>query len=402
MKKQIFISYILIAIVIGASQISFTNNLADQVLQEATENFHQGLADLKNQIQEYDKLAIDFTSEKKSIELLQKTHLETRLTFKKIEFLLEYYDRYSIKKYINGAPLPSVEPKVAEVVEVEPEGLQVLDELVFGANIFEEKEQIKELTKKLKYKYQSIYRYQLKLRVTHRHLFEAMRQELVRVFTLGVTGFDTPGSANALPEAKKALEGIQTTIKIYTPLISSKNQNLISDIENLLDDAILFLKKNNDFETFDRLYFLKNYINPLYQKIYEAHLILQIETIEETNDQVQPTNYHATGIFDENEIYSYITEGIGEDILPKNVDFSVIDGFTKVTDKDAAVYTQLLAKEEGMFLGNSAGAAIKGVLQLKAHFKKDDVVVVLFHDHGSRYVGKMFNNEWMKKMGYIE
>lgn len=111
--------------------------------------------------------------------------------------------------------------------------------------------------------------------------------------------------------------------------------------------------------------------------------------------------YHETGIFDENEIYPYVTEGIGEDILPKNVDFKIIDGFTKVTDKDAAVYTQKLAKEEGMFLGNSAGAAIKGLLQLKNHFNEDDVVVVLFHDHGSRYVGKMFNDDWMKKMGYI-
>ena len=112
--------------------------------------------------------------------------------------------------------------------------------------------------------------------------------------------------------------------------------------------------------------------------------------------------YHETGEFDENEIYPYITEGIGEDILPKNVDFSIIDGFTKVTDKDAAIYTQKLAKEEGMFLGNSAGAALKGILQLKEHFKKDDVVVVLFHDHGSRYVGKMFNDEWMRERGFIE
>lgn len=112
--------------------------------------------------------------------------------------------------------------------------------------------------------------------------------------------------------------------------------------------------------------------------------------------------YHETGEFDENEIYPYITEGIGEDILPKNVDFSLIDGFTKVTDKDAAIYTQRLAKEEGMFLGNSAGSAIKGILQLKEHFKKDDVVVVLFHDHGSRYVGKMFNDEWMRERGFIE
>ncbi|CAA0149625.1 pyridoxal-phosphate dependent enzyme [Tenacibaculum maritimum] len=112
--------------------------------------------------------------------------------------------------------------------------------------------------------------------------------------------------------------------------------------------------------------------------------------------------YHETGIFDENEIYPYITEGIGEDILPKNVDFSLIDGFTKVTDKDAAVYTRKIAKEEGIFVGNSAGSAIKGLLQLKDEFKKDDVVVVLFHDHGSRYVGKMFNDDWMKDRGFLE
>jgi cystathionine beta-synthase len=112
--------------------------------------------------------------------------------------------------------------------------------------------------------------------------------------------------------------------------------------------------------------------------------------------------YHETGIFDENEIYSYITEGIGEDILPKNVNFSVIDGFTKVTDKDAAVYTRKIALEEGIFVGNSAGALIKGVLQLKEHFKPEDVVVVLFHDSGSRYIGKMFNDDWMRERGFLD
>ena len=111
--------------------------------------------------------------------------------------------------------------------------------------------------------------------------------------------------------------------------------------------------------------------------------------------------YHETGIFDENEIYPYITEGIGEDILPENVDFSLIDGFTKVTDKDAAIYTRKIAKEEGIFVGNSAGAAVKGILQLKEHFKKEDIVVVLFHDHGTRYVGKMFNDDWMREQGFL-
>ena len=105
--------------------------------------------------------------------------------------------------------------------------------------------------------------------------------------------------------------------------------------------------------------------------------------------------YHETGIFDENEIYPYVTEGIGEDILPKNVDFSLIDHFEKVTDKDAAVYTRRLAKEEGIFAGNSCGAAVKGLIQLKEYFNEDDVIVVLLHDSGSRYIGKIYNDEWM-------
>ncbi len=112
--------------------------------------------------------------------------------------------------------------------------------------------------------------------------------------------------------------------------------------------------------------------------------------------------YHETGVFDENEIYPYITEGIGEDILPKNVDFSVIDHFEKVTDRDAAVYQRRLAKEEGIFVGNSAGSAIKGILQMKDELTEDDVVVVLFHDHGSRYVGKMFNDDWMRDRGFLD
>ena len=110
--------------------------------------------------------------------------------------------------------------------------------------------------------------------------------------------------------------------------------------------------------------------------------------------------YHETGVFDKNEIYPYITEGIGEDILPKNVDFDIIDHFEKVTDQNAATYTRRLAKEEGIFAGNSCGAAVRGVVQLKKYFKKDDVVVVLLHDSGSRYVGKFYNDDWMKKNGF--
>ena len=112
--------------------------------------------------------------------------------------------------------------------------------------------------------------------------------------------------------------------------------------------------------------------------------------------------YKDTGLLDKNEIYPYITEGIGEDFLPKNVNFSVIDHFEKVTDKDAAVMTRRIAREEGIFAGNSAGSAMAGVLQLKDRFREEDLVVVIFHDHGSRYLGKMFNDEWMREKGFLE
>ena len=111
--------------------------------------------------------------------------------------------------------------------------------------------------------------------------------------------------------------------------------------------------------------------------------------------------YKETGIFDKNEIYPYITEGIGEDFLPENVDFSIIDRFEKVTDRDAAIYTREIVKQEGIFAGNSAGSAIAGLLQLGNELTKDDVVVVIFHDHGTRYLAKMFNDEWMKDRGFL-
>ena len=112
--------------------------------------------------------------------------------------------------------------------------------------------------------------------------------------------------------------------------------------------------------------------------------------------------YHETGVIDQSEIHSYVTEGIGEDFIPQNYDFSIIDHFEKVTDKDAAVYTRDICLQEGIWVGNSAGAAVAGLVQLKDQLTKDDVVVIIFHDHGSRYIGKMFNPEWMRKMGYSE
>ena len=113
--------------------------------------------------------------------------------------------------------------------------------------------------------------------------------------------------------------------------------------------------------------------------------------------------YKETGIFDENEIYPYLTEGFGEDILPKNVNFDVIDTFIKVTDKDGAIAARRLSREEGLFVGWSSGSALHGALEYaREHLKKDDVMVILLPDHGTRYLAKVYNDQWMKDHGFTE
>lgn len=112
--------------------------------------------------------------------------------------------------------------------------------------------------------------------------------------------------------------------------------------------------------------------------------------------------YFDTGIIDENEVYPYISEGFGEDFVPANYDMKYIDRFEKVTDKDGAIMARRIAKEEGLFCGYSAGSCLQGLMQLKSELKKDDLVVCIFHDHGSRYVAKIYNDQWMMERGFME
>jgi cystathionine beta-synthase len=114
------------------------------------------------------------------------------------------------------------------------------------------------------------------------------------------------------------------------------------------------------------------------------------------------TKYFRTGEVDMNEVHPYISEGFGEDFVPQNYDMSVIDHFEQVTDKDGAVMARRIAKEEGIFIGYSAGSCLQGLMQLKDRLKKDDLVVCIFHDHGSRYVAKIYNDQWMMERGFLD
>lgn len=296
MSKKYIPIYLIALFVIGINSLNFTNNKAGVALQVVKKQFQTGIHNFENTVNQFQEAAKSLDNSEASLKKLQETHIANRLAFKELEFLAEYYNGAAVTKHLNGAPLPKPEPAVAEKLIIEPTGLQVLDELVFSDDPLVEKKEIVRLAKKLSGEYQSIKKYLLGLNMTHRHIFEAVRQELVRVFTLGVTGFDTPGSANAIPEAVKAMESISEAMSAYYPLISDQDKILVDECAELFKNAITFLK-NGEFETFDRLTFVKEYIDPLYGIIYKMHRKTGIETVDEVNSLPMALNYHATSIF---------------------------------------------------------------------------------------------------------
>ena len=141
-------------------------------------------------------------------------------------------------------------------------------------------------------------------------------------------------------------------------------------------------------------------VMPVLQYLKEQNPNIQVWAIDVFGSLL--TNYYQTGNIDMGFVHPYISEGFGEDFVPENYDMSVIDHFEQVTDKDGAVMARRIAKEEGIFIGYSAGSCLQGLIQLKDRLKKDDLVVCIFHDHGSRYVAKIYNDQWMMERGFLD
>ena len=303
MKRKIafglFIGLFIIQLITSSFNSAPTLSL-EVMLKSLNQNYWQSITDFEAAIENYNLTAQAFADESIGVEELQKTHLETRLQYKSFELLIEYFDSEGVKKHINGAPLPSVFQNAPQLTIVEPQGLQTLDELVFSENPAENKEEMLLVLKKLKTSFQSLKKFQLNIKFEHRFVFEASRVALIRLFTLGVTGFDTPGSLNALPEATVSLIAIHQTISGYLPFLKTKDPELANKLKTTLEEGTEYLAKNQDFETFDRLTFLKKYINPLYSQLLKAQLALEIETEKEVYNYPVAVNYNAENIFDPN------------------------------------------------------------------------------------------------------
>lgn len=273
---------------------------ATEALALVTQQYHQDLAAFATQSQLLVQASQKFKQapDSRQAQQLRAAITATRLAFKKVEFLLEYQDRHSVKRNLNGPPLPSLLPNTPKIVVLEPKGLQVLDELIFSDELVAEAQQVDSLAQELHLDVVQVQNFQTKTILQHRFIFEAARQEIVRILTLGLTGFDTPGSANAIPEAAQALAGVAQAIDPYLKLADkSSTVKVAKFLATLLTEAQQYLKQHPDFASFDRLGFLKTYLNPIFQEIHHLQKALGIETEDQTTPLPLPQNPQAKNIF---------------------------------------------------------------------------------------------------------
>ena len=232
---------------------------------------------------------------------LQAALQNARLAYKRTEFLAELLDGQFVADFINGAPLPKLERNAPNLSVIEPKGLQVLEELIFGEDPVAAQADIEKLAANLDKKVAEFVRFQRRIPLTDRQVLEAVRFELIRIFSLGVSGFDSPAALLSLPEAKVSLETMRQAVSLYEPLLNARHAKLAQRVAESFATGIRYLEENQNFDTFDRLHFLKTCINPLFEQILAVQLALGIETYYETSPQHRKhaVNYFATNLFDE-------------------------------------------------------------------------------------------------------
>ncbi len=263
-----------------------------RALTQVDERFRADLDQLDTTLASYANLAAEpSTSE---MQLLM-VHTQARLDFKKVESLLTYADPATVSLHLNGAPLPKTEPSVPEVTVLDPNGLQTLDELVVEPE--PDRVAIAKLTKKLLADYRLLHNQLRVFQLQHRHIFEAIREQSVRIFTLGVTGFDTPGTGAALPEARVAFATLASTYKNYAPAVAERQPNLNTTVLEALSTGHALLQ-TDDFDGFDRLTFLREAINPLTEHLPTIQRILEIESVADYTRMPQAVNHTNAKLFD--------------------------------------------------------------------------------------------------------
>ena len=262
--------------------------------QLVAQSYMANFAQLKQQATLFNQLIAQQTAGVNK-QAVHQSYYALRDAFKRVEYIWEYLDPIFVKEWINGAPLPKLDKAAPQLVIVEPKGLQVLDELLFADEI-----DIKEVQKIALELYRSIHEYPVQQKLTDRIILEGMRVELIRLFNLGLTGFDVPGSDRSLSDARIVLATIEQTLLTYTDAIQQKDGQLLKTCKEALAKGKKQLNIQTDFETFDRLTFLTTVINPLFKQIHGVQQLLGVESIYEVislNSKLA-LNYNAENLFD--------------------------------------------------------------------------------------------------------
>lgn len=273
----------------------------------ASKYYHDGLKNFAVSTQVLHQVSANFLIGAIDFKQFSEQVKQTRLEFKAIGILAEYFDPQMVSDFINGAPLPKIERKAPNLVIFEPKGLQRLDEIAASQEEVDSLE-LKKLTKELMLQAQQLHEVQRSVKIYDRHIFEACRTELLRMFSLGLTGFDTPGNLNCIEEAIVSMKSLEFLLGLYSDQIAERNQVLAVEIRNHIQTISNVLTKSN-FETLDRLKLLKTSILPLYQDILAAQKLLGIEMVHEVLPKRGPINYLAQGFFDDDFLYvSYYSQ----------------------------------------------------------------------------------------------
>lgn len=244
---------------------------------------------------------------KGDVEKLRRAVSDARLAYKKIEFLLEYYYPEYVEEHINGAPLWHIQRYSSRPNVLPPQGLQVLDELIYSDELLAEKTEIAVLARTLQNDFETLHNSFRNRRIEQYEVVEAMRMELVRIMAMGVTGFDTPGSLNALSEARTSLEALHTAAGEYLA-ISDKDKG--QKINSLFTGALRQLEQSPGFDDFDRLTFLKEYVDPLYRELATAFPNTKVPAHKKTS---WGWNSNSTSIFGEDFLDPYFYAELNEE-----------------------------------------------------------------------------------------
>ena len=277
------------------------NSYTKKVIVAINTKFQSELAAFDEQAQRFDTVILEVQNSKTNepTPTVFESYKNLRRSFKKVEFLMEYLDKESFNFSINGAPLPKIEKKVPDVIVLDPKGFQVIDELLAKPLNTESLKELHYYSDKLSKDLTRIRKYLKNKTITDRQFFEASRIGLIRLTSLGVTGFDTPGTLEGIADTEVVIKSLHSYIAPYRlELKNIGKANLAKECDAILKAGEKQLK-HTTFDNFDRLTFIREVVNPLYKIIRDIHLALNYETINEVTKYTPATNYMADNLFGE-------------------------------------------------------------------------------------------------------